>query len=236
MYEKFAAIYDLIYSFKDYKKEVKIIKKLISKHKKSDGNQLLDVACGTGKHILYLKEDFECTGVDISDGMLNIAKKTIKGAQFIKSDMIELNLQTKFDVILCLFSSIGYVKTYENLQRTIQNFYDHLKLGGVLIIEPWFTRSVYMEGTPHITTYEGENLNIARANIAKIENDLSVMNMHYLIAKKDADDVVYYTEKHELGFFEIDKTLEIMKEVGIEPEFLENGLMKDRGLYIGIKS
>jgi hypothetical protein len=40
---------------------------------------------------------------------------------------------------------------------------------------------------------------------------------------------------HELGFFEIYKTLAIMKKAGFQTKFLKKGLMKDRGLFVGVK-
>lgn len=47
LYKELAKYYDLIYHWKNYKKETDKIKKLISRYKKSDGKALLDVACGT---------------------------------------------------------------------------------------------------------------------------------------------------------------------------------------------
>jgi len=235
VYKEFADIYDLIYSFKDYKKEVKKIKKLIKKYKSTDGSELLDVACGTGKHLQYFKDSFICTGVDINEGMLNVAKNKVKGVIFKQADMVNFDLNNEFDIIISLFSSIGYVKTYTNLEKTIVNFANHLKQGGVLIIEPWFTKSTYWVGHPGMTTYDGDDIKIARLNTAKIENDLSVMDMHYLIVEKNKD-VKYFVDKHELGLFDTDKTLELMKKAGLKAEFLKDGLMKERGLYIGVKT
>ncbi len=234
MYKEFADIYDLIYSFKDYKKEVKKIKKLIKKYKSTDGSELLDVACGTGKHLQYFKDSFICTGVDINEGILNVAKKKVKGVIFKQADMVNFDLNNKFDVIISLFSSIGYVKTYDNLEKTIVNFANHLKQGGVLIIEPWFTKSNYWVGHPGMTTYDGEDIKIARLNSSKIEDDLSVMDMHYLIVEKNKD-VKYFVDKHELGLFDTDKTLKLMKKACLKAEFLKDCLVKERGLYIGVK-
>jgi len=93
---------------------------------------------------------------------LNVAKKKIINVSFKKADMITMNLNKKFDVITCLFSSIGYVKTYPNLQKAMKSFAKHLKTGGVVIIEPWFTKSAYKAGTPHMTTYESKDIKIAR--------------------------------------------------------------------------
>lgn len=66
IYRDIARYYDLIYIWKDYKTEADTIKKLISTYKKSDGNNLLEVACGTGHHLEYFQKDFACMGVDIN--------------------------------------------------------------------------------------------------------------------------------------------------------------------------
>jgi ubiquinone/menaquinone biosynthesis C-methylase UbiE len=234
MYKELAKYYDLIYSWKDYTAEINSIKKLIKNYKSSEGNELLDVGCGTGKHLEYLKDDLSCTGCDLNNEMLDVAKENINGVSFLQADMITLDLNKKFDVIISLFSSIGHVKTYSNLEKTIQNFSNHLKKGGVVIIEPWLTKSTYDAGRPGMTTYDAEDIKIARLNTTKIENDLSILEFYYLIAERDKD-VVYYSEKHELGLFEIDKFLEYMSNSGLKSEFLKDGLMKGRGLYIGIK-
>jgi len=234
MYEKFAEVYDFIYNFKDYKAEVIKLKNLIEKYKKSEGNNLLDIACGTAEHLKYLKDDYTCVGVDVNENMLRIAKKKLPDITFIKTDMLDLNLNKKFDIIICLFSSIGYLRTYKNLKKAIQLFNDHLKKGGVIIVEPWFTRSVFKAGRPGMTTYENENIKIARLNDSKVEGNLSIMNMHYLIAKL-GEEVEYFVEKHILGLFEIEKTLQIFEEVGLSTLFLEEGFMEERGLFIAQK-
>ncbi len=234
MYKKLAKYYDLIYHWKDYEKEAYSIKDLIKKYKKSDGNKLLDVGCGTGMHLEYFKNDFSCTGIDINNEMVEVAKTKFKDVILEQGNMINFNLKSEFDVILCLFSSIGYVKTYSNLEKTLLNFKNHLKKGGVLIIEPWFTKSTYWDGHPGMTTYEGEAIKIARLNSSKIEGNLSIMEMHYLIAEKDKD-VIHFVDTHELGLFETNKTLDFMEKADLKAEFLKDGLMEGRGLFIGVK-
>lgn len=235
MYKKLANYYDLIYSWKNYKKEANKINKLIKKYKNSDGNILLDVGCGTGKHLQYFKDKFSCTGIDLNDEMVKVAATNVSDVSFIQADMINFDLKNTFDVILCLFSSIGYVKTYDNLEKTILNFSKHLKSGGIVIIEPWFTKSSYWVGIPGMTTYDGKDIKIARINTTSLENNLSIMEMHYLIAEKNKE-VIYFVDSHELGLFELDRFLKIMNTSGFKAKFLRDGLMKGRGLYIGLKS
>ena len=234
MYKELAKYYDLIYHWKDYKAEAKIIQDLIKNYKTSDEINLLDVGCGTGMHIKYFKDEYSCTGIDINNEMVEVAKSKVKGVIFKQGDMINFDLNTEFDIILCLFSSIGYVKTYSNLEKTLMNFSSHLKKGGLLIVEPWFTKSAFRVGMPGMTTYDGEDVKIARLNTTRVIGDLSIMEMHYLLAEKN-EDVKHFVDIHELGLFEHDKTLEIMARANFKSEFLKDGLMKDRGLFIGVK-
>ena len=81
LYKSLAKYYDLIYSFKNYKKEVTEITKLINEYKSSTGNQLLDVACGTGSHIEFFVKDFDCIGVDLNLEMLEFAKEKVPKAK-----------------------------------------------------------------------------------------------------------------------------------------------------------
>ena len=234
MYDEFAEVYDLIYTFLNYKKTAKKVKKLILKNKRTSGNKLLDVGCGTGKHLSYLKADFECTGVDLSQQMLDIASKNYSNIRFIQADMVELDLNEEFDAIISLFSSIGYIKTYSNLKKTIHNFANHLKSGGVLIIEPWLTKSIAIDGLASMDTYSSENIKIARQSVSKIEGDISRFDMHYLVARK-GEDVTYFKDTHELGLFDTDQMLKVIQEAGFDAKFLKKGLEVKRGLFIAIK-
>jgi SAM-dependent methyltransferase len=45
------------------------------------------VACGTGRHIQYLKNDFDCVGVDISDRMLAVARENVPGTRFARASI-----------------------------------------------------------------------------------------------------------------------------------------------------
>ena len=234
LHNNLAKYYDRVYSFKDYLDEAVRLQNLIIKYLESEGNSLLDVACGTGLHLKNLKGDFSCTGVDISKSMLKIARKNAKGATFKEADMKTLRLGKQFDVIICLLSSIGYVKTAASLEKTIRNFSKHLKKGGLALIEPSHAKSVYVNGEPRITTFNGKDAKIARVNFTKFRQATAVLNMHILIADR-GKDAKYFVDRHELGVFGINNTLRIMKAAGLKSKYLKNGLMPGRELFVGIK-
>jgi ubiquinone/menaquinone biosynthesis C-methylase UbiE len=234
LHNKLAKYYDRVYSFKDYLDEAVRLQNLIIKYSESGGNTLLDVACGTGLHLKHLKDDFSCTGVDVSKSMLKIARKNAKGVTFKEADMKTLRLGKQFDVVMCLLSSIGYVKTAASLEKTIQNFSKHLKKGGLALIEPSHAKSLYVSGEPRVTTYDGKDAKIARINYTNLRQATAVLNMHILITER-GKDAKYFVDKHELGLFGINNTLRIMKTADLKSKYLKNGLMLGRELFVGIK-
>lgn len=97
---------------------------------------ILDVACGTGEHLRHLARRFRLFGVDSSAEMLAVARQKLPGSSLFLSDMTSFDLGRKFDVVTCLFSSIGYLPHVPALVRAIQKMADHLGNDGVLLIEP----------------------------------------------------------------------------------------------------
>jgi ubiquinone/menaquinone biosynthesis C-methylase UbiE len=233
-YGELARYYDLIYNWKDYRKESQRLLGLISKYKESTGRKLLDVGCGTGTHLIYFTKKFDCTGIDLNQSMLTIAKKKLKDVKFVKANMTNFKIGQRFDVITCLFSAIGHVKTYSNLNKTITCFSKHLRKGGVVIIEPWFTKQKFRPGTSHLTIYEAKGIKIVRLTDSQLKNNNSILEMHYLIAEKNKK-IKYFIDRLDEGLFDTAKTLKFLKNAGFKALYLKSGLMNDRGLYIGVK-
>lgn len=234
LHGKLAKYYDRLHSFRDYLDEAVRLQNIIIKYSPKEPITLLDVACGTGLHLKHLQDDFTCTGIDISKDMLKIARKNTKGITFKHTDMKKMKLNKEYDVITCMLSSIGYLKTQKYLEKTITNFYNHLAKDGLLILEPSHSKSFYSSGKPSITTYEDKNTKITRINISKIQLNTSKLNMHIVIAEKGREPK-YYIDNHKLGLFAIKDTLKLMRMVGFKSKFLVNGLMTGRELIIGIK-
>lgn len=233
LYKNIARYYDLIYQAKDYQSESEALKYIIKKYKRSDGKELLDVACGTGQHLRYLKRDFNCTGIDLNPRMLEIAERKYPSLTFKRADMINFSMGKQYDVITCLFSSIGYVKTYANLKKTINNFVKHLKTGGVLIVEPWFTKKVFRDGHHHADLYKDDRIAIARVAYSKSHRNLGVIDMIYTISEK-GKGLKQSKDRHVFGLFDTETTKKYLKEAGLKVKYLPDGI-DGRKLFIGVK-
>lgn len=232
MFTKTAKHYDAVYSDKDYESETEKLTALV-RERAPRSKTLLDVACGTGRHLEYLTRNpsFECTGVDLDDEMLSIARIRAPEAAFHNGDMRNFALGIQFDVVTCLFSSIGYTKTVEHMDRSVANMASHLVAGGLLVVEPWITPESWIVGKPHSSTAETEDFVVTRMMVAEpVERGRVVFE--YLIG--DSSGINRVSETHEMGWFTHEEYMAAFQKAGLIAESIQPGLT-NRGLYIGRK-
>jgi len=227
MFTKSARFYDAIYSFKDYAKECGQIVELAGSHA---GGTLLDVACGTGKHLEILRNTFQCEGLDLDANLLAIARERLPDTPLHHADMTSFDLGRRFDVVTCLFSAIGYAETVERLNSTVRRFAAHLKPGGVVLFDPWLSPEVWNPEHLHALFVDEPDLKIARMSAPRTEGNVSVVGFEYLVSTRDG--IERSSEFHRLGLFTGDDYMAAITGAGLSAEFVEGGLM-GRGLYIG---
>jgi SAM-dependent methyltransferase len=234
MFTKSQQYYDAIYSWKDYAEEARRLKQFIAAYKRSPGRALLDVACGPGPHVPYLREDFAYEGLDLDPGMLEIARARFPGIPFHQGDMLDFDLGRAFDVVTSLFSSIAYARTAPGLRRAIANLARHVLPGGALVIAPFFTPEQWMPGQPYALFVDQPGLKVARMNVSGVDasGTVGLLDFHYLVATPAG--VEQFTEHHELGLFTDADYRAAFAEAGLAVHYDVEGLI-GRGLYIGTK-
>lgn len=234
MFSKSAQYYDEVYASidKDYSSEADKAHKIIQKYKQSKGKLLLDVACGTGAHAGPLRKHYKVEGLDLDPEMLSVARRKHPKITFHQGDMTNFDLSRQFDVIVCLFSSIGYVKTKPRLQKAIKTMNGHLLPGGVLLIEPWFTPIQWKPGRAFMTQVNKPDLKIVRMSHSGQRGKISVLEFQYLIGTSKG--IKHHTEIHELGLFTHKEYMDASKVTDLNVIHDSNGL-DGRGLYIGQK-
>jgi ubiquinone/menaquinone biosynthesis C-methylase UbiE len=172
-------------------------------------------------------------GLDVDPKMLAIAKKKHPKIRFHQGDMTDFDLGRQFDAIVCLFSSIGYVKTKSRLQKAVKNMSRHLLPGGVLLIEPWFTPQQWHPGRASMTQIHKPDLKIVRMSYSGQRGKISSIEFQYLIGTSKG--IEHSVEMHELGLFTHKEYIDAFKTAGLKVTHDPEGV-DGRGLYISIKA
>jgi ubiquinone/menaquinone biosynthesis C-methylase UbiE len=229
MFDKTARYYDLFYEHglgKDYTAEATMVAELLP-----GATTLLDVACGTGLHLQHLRTRFECTGIDLDEGMLAIARERCPDLPLVHGDMIDFDLGRTFDAVICLFSSIAYVRTPERLQQAVATMVRHLAPGGTLLVEPWLTPEMIKPG--HVGTLHVDlpDLKMTRMNSISVADGISTLHFHYLIGT--ATGIEHLVETHETGLFTWDEYRDAFERAGLDTTVETEGGPMGRGLLTG---
>ena len=231
MFSESAEIYDLIYAgFKNYAEESAKLAALL-RHFHPTCRSVLDVACGTGEHARCLTNDhgFRVDGLDLDRRFLAIASQKNSGSRFWEADMAAFELPGRYDAVVCLFSSIAYLRTLDAVERALRCFRQHIAAGGIIVVEPWFVPGQLDPSYVMHNTAEASGLSIERVSHLEIDGRLSRLRFDYRLT--DATGVRTATEVHELGLFTPTEMLATFAAAGLQVEYDETGL-DGRGLYI----
>ena len=235
MFRKTAHVYDLIYEGvgKDYAAEAAALRDLIETRNPVP-RRLLDVACGTGGHLLHLRQWFEVAGLDIEAAMLAEARRKLPDVPLIQADMRTFRLHRRFDAIVCLFSSIGYMQSTEELQAAVQRMAEHLAPGGVLVVDGWIRPDQWIDpGTVHAEAGRGAGLAAARVGRSRREGKKTYLEIHHLVGTLDR--VEHLVDHHELTLFERQEYEDAFIGAGLIVERLDSPMF-GRDRYVAVAS
>ncbi len=196
-------------------------------------HSLLEVACGPGLYLAEMSRWYEVAGLDASAEMLRIAAERGPGVPLHQGDMAAFDLDDKFDTIMCMFSSIGYVVTLERFQAAIHCLANHLVPGGVLILDPWLSPEVWREDQVDAKAVTDDGIAVSRSTSSIREGKKVTMRMAFAVARPGGD-VETYTEEHPTGLFTHAEHEAALRSAGIEFDYDPEGLL-GRGRYVGVK-
>ena len=230
MFSESAELYDAIYSFKDYAAEAAQIAAIVRAARPGAGS-LLDVACGTGEHARHLaaSHGFEVDGLDLDPGLLRVARVKHPAGRFFEADMSDFMLEARYDAVLCLFSSIGYLVTLERTRRALECFRSHLRPDGVVLVEPWFPPRAMEDG--RVSRHTGTHHGRAVERVSRVEIDGRVSRLRFEYRIETPAGLREASEIHELGLLTTDELAGAFRDAGLRADFDAVGLT-GRGLWV----
>ena len=205
---------------------------LIEEHRPG-AQSVLEVGCGTARYSEQLAWWYDVTGLDIAESMLSEARRRMPRMPFHRGDMIDFDLGERFDAVVCMFSSIAYVTSLQDLASMTRSCARHLNPGGVLIIEPWFGPDAWNTGQISTRVVEGDGLTVARLDTSVRDGNRVNMRWAWAVAWTDGDADAY-VEEHVTGLFTVAEYETLLAAAGFDAEYDPTGPL-GRGLHVAVK-
>lgn len=129
--------YHILYKKRDDEEAEHFIDNLCSFLKPKADARMLDIACGRGRHSIYLnKKGFDVTGIDLSFGNIKFAQQfENKKLHFYVQDMRNPFYIKYFDFAFNIFTSFGYFETDKDHINALKSFKKALKNDGILVFD-----------------------------------------------------------------------------------------------------
>jgi SAM-dependent methyltransferase len=128
--------YHILYQDRDYEEAALFMKNLTNYLNLPPKASVLDVACGKGRHALYLNQlGFTVTGIDLSENNIRYAKQFENDSLHFEVYNMCLPYPKKFDAVFNLFTSFGYFEEEGDNFSTITAFKANLKKTGFAVID-----------------------------------------------------------------------------------------------------
>ncbi|WP_367865905.1 class I SAM-dependent methyltransferase [Pedobacter sp. WC2423] len=150
--------YHILYSQRNDAEAEFLIDNLTAYLKPALHSRILDIACGRGRHSVYLnKKGFDVTGIDLSEQSIKYAKQfEQKHLHFFVHDMRKLGYINYYDIALNLFTSFGYFDTEKDHVNALKSFRKSIKEDGTVVIDYFNTQKIISNLTHKETkTLEG---------------------------------------------------------------------------------
>ncbi len=131
-YQTFARFYDAVQG--DRAEHAAYLRGLIERFR-PDAQTVLELACGSGSILKQLGPHYVVTGVDLSERMLALASKKVPEVRLIRADMRQINLDERFDVVLCVYDSINHLLDFAQWEDVFERVREHLDEGGLFVFD-----------------------------------------------------------------------------------------------------
>jgi SAM-dependent methyltransferase len=182
--------YHVLYKDRNHEEAANFISKLMAYLSPETQVQILDLACGKGRHSVYLNQlGYHVKGVDLSVQSIAYAKQfENERLQFEVKDLRNLSFEQHFDIALNLFTSFGYFDSIEVNIEVLKGIHQSLQPKGKLLIDFFNAQKVIELLVPHeLKTIDGIDFQITK----KVENQSIIKDITFL----DKGQTYQYQEK-----------------------------------------
>ena len=211
-FEKYSELYNLLYSDKDYSKEVDYIVKKLEQFSCKSKN-ILEYGSGTGIHgSLLVEKGYKLTGIELSEKMFSIGKAHIKEKRIedrfalINDNIIDYGDEKKYGAVISLFHVISYITSNENLFKVFKNASSQLEKDGLFIFDIWYLPAVlHLKPQEKLKIFENDKLKIFRFTEPDVRYNENIVGVNFklVITDKNTNQTSFIEETHAMRYLSL---------------------------------
>jgi 2-polyprenyl-3-methyl-5-hydroxy-6-metoxy-1,4-benzoquinol methylase len=201
--------YHILYGNRNHEEAKLFINNLTSHLNLKKNSKIIDIACGTGRHAIYLNMlGYNVTGIDLSKNNIEEASKfSKKNLRFYIHDMRKLFKPNQYDLAVNLFTSFGYFNKDSDNEKALISIAGNVKREGLIVIDFMNVKKVLM--------------NLIEAEIKIINNvqfkiNRTVKNDKIFKSINITDEKEKFVFKEEVSIITLDKFSDYIKKAGLQ--------------------
>ena len=217
LYNELAKYLPLMYSVKDYEKEVRLFESMFKRHKLKP-RLIYDVACGFGPHAkLLMKKGYQVVGIDLNEGMLRQAKKLVPRLKVYKQDMRKLNMKKKADCIITMFNAINHLRSYKDFEMMLRAYKRNLNKGGLIIFDTMFDQKNWLKEYHNVNAIKKGELVIGRVDRSfKLSGNKGFVQQTFVVYEKKDKPPKVFLSKYVNFIYDVEKMKQIIRKLGFK--------------------
>lgn len=217
-YTRFAVAYDEMMENVDYVRWANYIDKLFDLYNYHP-KRLLNIACGTGSvDTLLARKGYEMSGIDLAREMLLWAKEKAEASnvhlRLWQQDMRYLTVAKPYDAALCLYDSINYIVTEDELKLVFYKVFDALVPQGMFIFDVTTEHNIVKHFHRQTFAENFDNFSYIWKNLYLHKDKLCKTILTFFL--KEGDHYQKYDELHVQKIFSIDQVKKLLDEAGFK--------------------
>lgn len=227
LYADLSAYYDRFCAEVEYAEQCDFAQRVFDCFGSSGGRDYLDLACGTGQHLLHMQKlGFTVSGLDNSVQMLELAQRRCPDAQLLLCDLAAFNKRSAFDLITCFLYSIHYSHPLSSLMQTLERAWLALKPGGVFIFNAVDAAGIHNDNRTVTQLTDGDS-KFTFQSAWHYRGTGEVLDLLLTISRESSAETQRWCDQHTMTATSLPQLREMLEKIGFEVTLLDHdyGLM-----------
>ena len=212
-HDSWASVYDQVYtqSFGSLYTLLTKVSLEVIQEKTKLGSDILDIGAGTGRLSVPLAQSGYCLcAVDASAKMLDVLEKKDVSRQIktVHCPVQKLDLNLKFDTVLCVFSVFCYLTELQELRAAIQSIARHTSDTGYVLID------IPSSSSFSSLSYESENLS-RHVDVTDLDLETGLFEYMENVRFIDNEEKYFYKDNFKIRCWDTEVILNEFETVGM---------------------